>query len=295
MSIYGISINNAIAKSRRQRGMVILGIVIILLTITAFLTGATSRAVQHFLDVDRSITSSNDIEFSLTQSLRDIAAQLRTTSPQNIPKISADVTHSINALSLLAKNQQHLEQYHITVSSVSHNITLGEQYLRYPALLNIPTIVQATTFSPAITESLFNRNIQKLTGLYFPTPDLRNACDDLAEASVHWVVGDCVIDNNDVDHANSASPMLIIVKNGNITLAKNTTFEGLLVHLSTTPTKYTLSLKSGASINGAFLSNTQLIEHIAGSMHYSSKILTTLQRKPSLQKIIPITGSWYVQ
>lgn len=277
----------------KQYGMVVLSMVIILLMVAVMQVSFTMRSVLQYDKMTRAISSTLDIESSVLQTLSAIGHQLRTKNVDEIDIENSNVTYTIQSLSLAGENQQHLTQYTVAVTSTLQPITYTEQFLRYPALINVPPTGQAISHVENTSYQLFNRALSEFTPAYFPQITEQENCENLNKSRVYWVTGNCEITKEAIKSHSATTPLLVIVRNGDITLSDNVSFYGVIIHLSDTMMPYSLAITKSATLHGALVSNTQLNETILGNASYRTDIISALQQQPSVQKIIPIPGSWY--
>lgn len=279
----------------RQQGVAVLTVVAILLSVVTFSTITTSQSVQQYYAIQKVRQDNESASAVLKKHLKEVAIALRTQSVSttlnatNKPFLST----TVHKESLKGIGQQPLTLYEISVSHNVENIKFKANFLRYPALLRLPTATQVFSWDSQLTHWLFNRSVTELGATFFPDSVTAAHCDNLVEASVYWINGDCVLTQGDLTHASNLAPVLLIVVDGNLTLSANTHFSGLIVMLSTNAAIQELHLANSSSIKGAYVSNTQLQSHVDGLISPSSQVLKTLQAGTHMAKIIPVPGTWY--
>jgi len=280
---------------RHQRGMAVLAIVAILLSVITFTTISSSQQVQQFYAIDNEMRKAEQARVSFKRQLRDIAESLRTNSvPLTVDKVDIpNVTTAIEVLELEGDQQQPLQHFEVSISSEEESTYYKARFLRYPSLLRLPTPTQQFSWDDQITEWLFNRNVNVLSRAFFPTSIAKHDCLNLAPANIYWIEGNCSLDSEDVAHSDESNPLLLLIVDGNLSLSAETHFFGLIVMLSTAGNEHTLHVATSASIKGAFVSNQPLHTSVYGSLNSSTTVLDTLQAHTTLAKIIPIPGSWF--
>ena len=286
---------NSYFSKAKQKGMAVLAIVAILLSVVTFTTIITTQNVQQYYAIQKIRQETVSSHSQLKKHLKEVATALQTKSvltalnTTNQPFLSTTVHEE----SLTGVGQQPLTHYEISVSHSAENIKYKANFLRYPALLRLPTAAQLFSWDSQLTTWLFNRNLAELSAAYFPNSVTASHCYNLVDASIYWINGDCVLSHSDLTHTSSSAPVLLIVMDGDLTISANTHFFGLIMMLSKTPATHELHLTHSSSIKGAFVSNTQLQKQINGALMPSAQVLSTLQTGSQMAKIIPIPGTWY--
>ena len=279
----------------KQQGIAVLAIVAILLSVVTFATITTSQTVQQYYAIQKIRQDSESFQAILKKHLKDLAMALRTQSVSaalnttNKPFLSTTVHQE----SLKGVGEQSLTHYEISVSHNAENIKYKANFLRYPALLRLPTAAQLLSWDNQLTHWLFNRSEAELSAAFFPNSITTSHCYNLADATVYWINGDCVLTHSDLTHTSSSAPVLLLVVDGDLTISANTHFFGLIIMLSTTTATHELNLAHSSSIKGAFVSNTQLQKQINGLLMPSAQVLSNLQASANIAKIIPVPGTWY--
>lgn len=278
-----------------QKGMAVLAIVAILLGVITLATVSTTQHVQQFYVIEKTRRTTENTQLALIRHVKEISKALRTQSALyavNSLKVP-DVSTTVKTTQLEGNLHQRLTHFKVSASHNTQKMYFSASFLKYPALLKLPSTSQQFSWSSDITQWMFNREIHQLSAHYFPESTTDSKCEDLESTGVQWIEGDCTLDYNDVDHINRTVPMLLIVVNGNVTINPNAHFYGLIMMLSTTQNTYTLNVSNSASIEGTYVSNRPINTHVNGTVTPSNLVLQNLQAKSSLAKIIPIPGTLY--
>ncbi|BFT29723.1 hypothetical protein D210916BOD24_08990 [Alteromonas sp. D210916BOD_24] len=278
---------------QRQRGIVVLSIIITLLTILVYLCMVTAQHIQLFTRVETVISTNTLARLEAKAVIRDIIDRLHLTTVAELAPSYTGVETEIHSLELVGDQQQSLQQLNVSVHSSINNIRYTARFLRYPSLLRLPKPQHLSSPDENISQWLFNREKVEFTPTYFPAFQYVENCDQFSQTGAFWVKGHCEIDKHNTALNNTTTPVLMIVEDGDIVLKQGAQFKGLIVHLSDDARTYQFRIKTGAAFYGAFVSNTTVDKLIAGTITYSSDTLGSLQHDPALYKIIPIPGSWY--
>ncbi|WP_269520220.1 hypothetical protein [Alteromonas sp. BMJM2] len=284
-----------IACKQQQRGVFIISSVLVLLGIAAFALTSVTVAVSDFRTVRETMLATQDHYLDVKKEMRNISSQLRTTLPSNVTTSNSSVAHSIIPSDFHGANFQAVKAFDITLHHTQSNTSVKQRFVRYPSFINVPTTLQASAPDINLTQWLFNRSSSALLPKYFPLSVVANSCTDLEEATMHWINGDCELNNNDVDHSSSVNPMLLVIKNGHLTVLNGTSFYGVVILLSDDGNVYSATVKQGASIKGALTSSNTITLQNDGAVDYSSQVLHTLQQAPRLAKVIAVPGSWFAE
>ena len=286
---------NSHLSTVRQRGMAVLAIVAILLSVVTFVTITTSQNVQQFFTIHKSRQDTMSSHSTMKQQVKDVAMALQTQNVSTALNTTSSplLSTTIHKENLVGVEQQPLIHYEVTVSHNAENIQYKASFLRYPSLLRLPTAAQQFSWDNQLTHWLFNRNEAELSAAFFPNSVAATHCHNLAHATIYWINGDCELTSGDLTHTSSSTPILLMVVDGDLTISANAHFFGLIVMLSTTSSSYELNLASSSSITGAYVSNTPLQSHISGAVTPTIGLLRTLQASTYMAKIIPIPGTWY--
>lgn len=283
------------AYGRRQRGLFIISSVLVLLSIAAFTLTSVTVAVNDFQAVREAIGVTQDHYFDTKKEMRNISSQLRTQPFETVTLSNTSIAHTVVSSDYYGGDFQAVKAFDITLHHAKTNTKVKQRFLRYPSFIKVPTLLQATTPDINLTQRLFNRSASALVPTYFPLSVVASSCTDLDEASMHWINGDCELNNNDVDHSDSANPMLLVIKNGHLTVLNGTSFYGVIILLSDDGNIYSAKVKHGASIKGALTSSQIITLQNDGAVTYSPHVLRTVQQAPKLAKIIAVPGSWHTQ
>ena len=280
---------------QQQRGVFIISSILVLLGIAAFALTSVTVAVSDFRTVRETMHVAQGHYLNVKKEMRNISSQLRTKLPINVTSSNTSVAHSIIPSDYLGNKSQAVKAFDITLHHTQSNTSVKQRFVRYPSFINVPTLLQATTPDTNITLWLFNRSSSALLPKYFPLSVVASSCTDLEEATMHWINGDCELNNNDVDHSSSVNPMLIVIKNGHLSVLNGTTFYGVVILLSDDGNVYSATVEQGASIEGALTSSDTITLQNDGTVDYSLQVLHTLQQAPKLAKIIAVPGSWFAE
>ncbi|MGU5661004.1 MULTISPECIES: PilX N-terminal domain-containing pilus assembly protein [Aeromonas] len=120
-----------------------------------------------------------------------------------------------------------------------------------------------------------------------------SSCGSLGPAStgIYIVQGNCVLP--DVTGSASA-PVVLIVKDGDLTLNADKDFNGIIfVYSSTDPSPYDVKATGNATINGALILNTPP-KNLNGTFDliYDQTVLSSIQNGVSFQATKMVPGSW---
>lgn len=276
----------------KERGMITLATVCILLAIVGLTVVSTAQSINHFYHLEKATRESHLKKLALKQALHAIAEQIRSDPTSQVVLNNTDITHTITSLDLRGDNNQKLQHVTINVSKTNDDIVYSAAFLRYPSLLRLPQQTQHNTHDSDITEWLFNRTRDDLQLRFFPEQKQLASCDRLNDTTVQWVDGDCVIENSINTSNSAAKPQLLIVENGNITIKSGARFYGLILQLTRTSHTYEFHLETNAQIVGALIFNKPTNRFLSGSLSYSISTLTTLQDNKALSKMVLIPGTW---
>jgi hypothetical protein len=283
------------AYRRKQQGLFIISSVLVLLSIAAFTLTSVTVAVSDFQAVQEALGVTQERYLDTKKEMRNISSQLRTQPHNTVALGNTSIAHTIVSSVYHGSEAQTVKAFDIRLHHAKSNTKVKQRFLRYPSLIKIPTTLQATTPDTHLTQWLFNRSASALVPTYFPLSVVASSCTDLDEATMHWINGDCELNKNDVEHSSSVNPMLLIIKNGHLTVLGGTSFYGVIILLSDDGIVYSATVKHGASINGALTSSHTITVQNDGALTYSPHVLRTLQQAPKLAKIIAVPGSWHAQ
>jgi hypothetical protein len=281
--------------SRKQQGLFIISSILVLLSIAAFTLTSVTVAVNDYNALRVAMSDTQERYLDTKKEMRFISSQLRTQPSKTVLSSNAAIAHTIVSSDYYGDNFQPVKAFDITLHHTKSDTKIKQSFLRYPSIINVPTTLQATAPDKHLTQWLFNRSESALSPKYFPLSIEANSCTDLNEASMHWINGDCELNNNDVDHSSSTNPMLVIIKNGNLTLLHGTTFYGVIILLSNDGTIYSSKVEHGASIKGALTSTQNITLLNDGALIFSPDVLEALQQAPKLAKMIAVPGSWHAR
>ncbi|QXB31296.1 hypothetical protein I6L35_09245 [Aeromonas sp. FDAARGOS 1405] len=154
-----------------------------------------------------------------------------------------------------------------------------------------------TAFPTDLVWYLFNEN-DDATGwanLESRAVQLLKNCDSLSTASSGLIIvdGDCKPGGS---IGSTSAPVVLIVRNGNLTVNGSATLYGLVFAYSSTPATTTtdISLKGGAIVNGAVVANYQLGKTANGTFDakYDQAVLSNIENGAAFQSINLVPGSW---
>ena len=276
----------------KKRGMVALATVCIILAIIGITVVSTAQSINHFYHVEKATRDSNLNKLALKQALYAIADKLRSDPTSQVVLNNDEIAHTLSSLDLRGDSNQKLQHVTISVSQTNDNIVYSAQFLRYPSLLRLPHQTQHNNHDNNITEWLFNRASDDLQLHFFPEQKQLASCDNLSNTAVQWITGDCVIESSINAFNSAATPQLLIVENGNITIKSGARFYGLILHLVRSSHTYSFHLDTNAELTGALLFNKPTNRFLRGALRYSISTLTALQDNNALSKMVLIPGTW---
>lgn len=124
------------------------------------------------------------------------------------------------------------------------------------------------------------------------------ACDNLAStnAKIIMVMGDCKLPDQ---MGSASSPVVLIIKDGNLTMNANSEFNGLLFAYSTPtsptvkPMSHEIRLLGGATLNGVFVANYTM-DKLSGNylVKYDESIMNTIKHGVEFKQLKLVPGSW---
>lgn len=122
-----------------------------------------------------------------------------------------------------------------------------------------------------------------------------NNCDSLSTASRGLIIvdGDCKPGGS---IGSVSAPVVLIVRNGDLTVNGSATLYGMVFAYSSDPTKAKtdISLKGGAIVNGAVVANYQLGKTANGTFDakYDQTVLSNIANGAAFQSINLVPGTW---
>lgn len=124
------------------------------------------------------------------------------------------------------------------------------------------------------------------------------ACENLAStnAKIIMVTGKCSLPDK---MGSASSPVVLIIKDGDLTMNAKSEFNGLLFAYSTPtsptvkPTSYNIMLNGGATLNGVFVANYAM-DKLNGNylVKYDESIMNTIKHGVEFKQLKLVPGSW---
>lgn len=120
-----------------------------------------------------------------------------------------------------------------------------------------------------------------------------SSCGSLGPTStgIYIVEGNCVLPD---DTGSADAPVVLIVKDGNLTLNGGKEFNGIIfVYSSTDPSPYDVMATGGATINGALILNAPP-KNLNGTFNliYDQTVMSSIQSGTMFQSTKMVPGSW---
>ena len=142
----------------KEQGMAILAIVGILLSVVTFTTIITSQNVQQYYAIQKIRQDTKSANAIVKKHLKDVVMALRTQSVSTVLNTLNEpfLSKTVHTESLEGVEQQPLTHYEVSISHNSENIKIKANFLRYPALLRLPTAAQLFSWDSQVTHWLFN-------------------------------------------------------------------------------------------------------------------------------------------
>lgn len=229
---------------------------------------------------------------NLTYDLSTAADGLRQT---NMEELILPATTEISETPLMGINHTPLTHFTISASSTELPLSISQDYIRYPALLNLPS--QSMTDKPqkdlsSLIKTLFNREVSDFSPYYFPEVDTHTPCDTHLTSKVIWRFGSCVLTLNQ-DLGSSTDPTFIVIEEGDLVIRGKGTLWGLVLLLergNTRPPRIDLNI--GTKVNGAVISNSTHSVVQNGEIVFNDLVLKRLQVSPFMTKVIAVPGTW---
>ena len=113
-------------------------------------------------------------------------------------------------------------------------------------------------------------------------------------SGVVWVQGDCQL-NADIHYGSQSAPLLLLVNQGDVSLADNTHLYGLLVLLKpqNDVSDYGINMGANSAVYGALAAN-QTVGRQASMLRvvYVAEVLRAIQQLPQFSRILKVPGSW---
>lgn len=281
----------------QEKGAIALATMGILLSIVSLSMWVVSQRLTNELHMVNRGLAYSQAYAQLHSQHASIARQLRTadvTTLQSMESDQLDIAHRV----FINANNTDSVLFTVTLSLLSPSLHIERDFFRFSSLFWFPQHA-VTEGNSEITQKLFNRDIEQLSSSHFQhildTPALDASETPSFEASTKnpliWTEGDWELPD-DTYLGTLETPVLVIVKNGNIRLGKRVSFYGLLVHLDTESNNRKVTLKHGSKLYGALVSNRLLTLNNDGIIKYEKNVLSTLQQRAELQNIYATPHSW---
>lgn len=273
-----------------QSGIVLLSVVSILLSLATLSIWISSQRLGGEMRMLNSRFAHQQAYADLDEKMQNIVQQLKLTGDgaqmrENYP------TSTIHRQTFTASNGTMVNRFNIHLIANSPSISIYRAYLRYSGLFNLPDSA-ITEDDDDITTRLLNRSIHELSPADFDATQTIQNCENKITRTVVWIEGDCHIGNTQ-SLGTADAPILLIVKNGNLTLGWNSTLHGLVILVTTTGTPKHLAIKHSSKVIGAIMSNQPLSMQINGMVSYDLRLLQRLQTSAGVHRVVPIRGSWH--
>ncbi|GEA11862.1 hypothetical protein [Alteromonas sp. KUL49] len=264
------------------------------LLLTALLTGALIYALTTITSLTYQVhhhrkyfAAMSEIEFQINR----IAEQLRQNSPE---ALELPTTTIVTETPLLGRNDAPLTHFTIEVASLELPLSVSQEYLRYPALLSLPS-AHSTNLSDqylsSMLSTMFNRKLEDFSPSYFPQVVISSQCDLTITEAVIWHHGNCDVTlSGDIGTFNA--PLLIVIEGGDLNIDGLGVLWGLILLLDRRDLREpSATFSHGTALRGAVVSNVNY--QIAGQTTFNHNVLKQLQQSSYLAKIIPVPGSWH--
>ena len=274
-------------------GFMMLSLVLMLLLSLSYLVFSSANSIITFSRLNKLTHQISTESLSARQATRELAKSA-VAKPLN-KLLSKQHSHQfvVNSFSYKGAHELLVEQFSIATSSLEGTLLYKESFVKYPSILALPNNTKNFDVDSLLTEKMFNRTLESFDNSYFPSPLRTNNCKDLQTKVVVWVEGNCFITAKSVKHSSAKNPILLVVKNGNITFEENTTFYGLLIIIPSSSNTNKILLHPSAKLTGLAISTHSITIDIQGTTAFSFEVLQQLQQHPALFKIIPIPGTAY--
>lgn len=277
-----------------QYGGIALAVVCILLLTSTLVVVGSAKSVDQFYQIEKVNRREQQTTLEVKKKIKAVVESLRTLPPEETEKkfSKAEETLTINQTALKGENKQQVTLFDVTLRKGKLNYSVLT--VRHPALLQRLGAHQINRASADITQTLFNRRWFEVSPIYFADIAVNGDCSDLPISTVYWINGDCTIEKHAVSHGSTSSPILLIVKNGDIRLRPDAKFYGLILAINNGETQ-NFRIDKAAALKGAYTSLDTLTERIDGDLFYSEEIILSLQHHPNLAKTMIVPGSWKQQ
>jgi len=270
-----------------------LSLVLMLLLSLSYLVFSSANSIITFSRLNKLTQQSSTESLSAQQATRELAKSTAATPLGKL--LSKQHSHQfvVNSFSYKGARELLVEQFSIATSSLEGTLLYKENFVKYPSILALPNNTKNFDVDGSLTKKMFNRTLESFSHSYFPSPLSTNNCEDLQTKVVVWVEGNCVLTAKNVKHSSTKNPMLLVVKNGDVTFDENTTFYGLLIIISSNSKTNKILIHPSAKLTGLAISTHSITTDIQGTTAFSFEVLQQLQQHPALFKIIPIPGTSY--
>lgn len=176
------------------------------------------------------------------------------------------------------------------------NKLCSQSYLSNATYRGIDIVDNSSSFPTDLIGYLTQYSTRDWQKLKDEMSALRVGCDGINTnpSTTFWIVGDCEVSMGSTI-GSEQKPRLLIIKNGNLVLHKDTLIVGLII-LFDQPTnhqKIDIVGSQNATIKGALITTKDAsFNQSPLNVVFSANILQTLARHPSLQKPVPVLSSW---
>lgn len=277
-----------------QSGAALISIVGLLLGLVTFALWMTSSTLLDEYRVQRNTIAFERAMNQLQNEMTALTAQLHKSNNSLNPPLNKAINSSVVSNHYQGNNHQPITVFTITLEHTAPEITIQQQYVRYPALLQLPSKAKIPSGTPDTLVKLFNRTASTLLPNNFSAPSINANCNNRISAVVIWINGHCNIKQGTI-MSNPQVPVLIIVQNGDLVLEDGVILYGLVIILANRTPHFipTVTIMPSAQLHGGVTSNTPVNSILQGRLEFNLDTLKTLQNLSELQKIHPIPGSWH--
>ena len=274
-------------------GFMMLSLVLILLLSLSYLVFSSAHSIITFNRLDKLTQQTSNESLSARQATRELAKSIAVKPLGKLLPAQHSHKFVVNSFSYKGAHELLVEQFSIATSSLEGALQYKESFVKYPSILALPNNTKNFDVDSSITEKMFNRTLESFSHGYLPSPLSTNNCNDLQTKVVIWIEGNCLLTAKSVKHSSAKNPILLVVKNGDITFEENTTFYGLLIIIPSTSNTNKVVLHPSAKLTGLAISTHSIATDIQGTTAFSFDVLQQLQQHAALFKIIPIPGTAY--
>lgn len=264
------------------------------LLLTALITGAFIYASTTMTSLTyqahhhrKYFTAMSELEFQI----RSVAEQVRQSSPATL---ELPTTTRVTEAPLVGRNDVPMTHITIEVTSAELPLSVSQEYLRYPALLALPSDPStklSDQYLSSILRTIFNRELEDFSPSYFPQIVTPSQCDLTITEAVIWHHGDCDVTLNG-DVGSFKAPLLIVIEDGDLNIDGQGSIWGLILLLDRRDLREPSAIfNHGTALSGAVISNVDY--QVAGQKTFNHDVLKQLQQSSYMAKMIPVPGSWH--